>query len=135
MLDQEPVPDPLEVRERVNEIIKAVGDGLPWPEGMQEEKHTATSLDDSTLEIRRFVPKALLGRTPDSPPERAVIFAFGGGMTAGSVEVFRGFIATIAQQSATQVFAPQWRIAPENPYPAGVEDVYSSMVWLQANAA
>ncbi|CAH0021273.1 unnamed protein product [Clonostachys rhizophaga] len=135
MLEQEQVPGPLEVRERVNEIIKAVGDALPWPSGMKESTHTARSLDGTTLEIRRFVPRDLLGDSSDSPSERAVIFAFGGGMTAGSVEVFRGFIATIAQQSATQVFAPQWRIAPENPYPAGVEDVYSSMVWLQAHAA
>ncbi|KAI1088903.1 alpha/beta hydrolase fold-domain-containing protein [Rostrohypoxylon terebratum] len=67
-------------------------------------------------------------------PKRAVIFVFGGGMISGTVEVSRGFIAAVAQNSHTQVFAPQYRIAPEHPYHAGVDDVYATILWLQANA-
>lgn len=34
----------------------------------------------------------------------------------------------------TSDFAVGWRTAPEYPFPTGVEDVFSTIVWLQANA-
>lgn len=129
--------DPLVLREIFNDATAASGDALPFPEGMQETEFWAQSLDNSTFEVRRFLPKAVAERSQggsSSGGDRAVVYAFGGGMISGSIDVSRGFIATIAELSATQVFATQWRIAPENPYPAGVEDVYSTVLWLQKNA-
>lgn len=124
--------DPFLMRARINNVTKSASDALPWPEGLEESTFQATSLDGSTFNVHRFVPKLVIETA--STTVRAIVFAFGGGMVAGNVEVFRGFIATLAEMSGTQVFAPEWRIAPENPYPAGVEDVYSTTVWLQSKA-
>jgi acetyl esterase/lipase len=135
--------DPFLMRGRINNVTKSASNALPWPEGMEESTFNTTSLDGTTFNVHRFVPKSvaeivqqgLSSSTSSTAGHRAIVFAFGGGMVAGNVEVFRGFIATVAEMSGTQVFAPEWRIAPENPYPAGVEDVYSTILWLQSKAA
>lgn len=134
--------DPLVVRQRINAVTRAASDALPWPVGLVESSFTAAPQDGASFEVHRFLPKTVSdarsqrASSPEAPTkgDRAIIFAFGGGMIAGNVEVFRGFIATLAQLSDTQVFAPQWRIAPEHPFPAGVEDVYSTLLWLQDKA-
>lgn len=126
--------DPFLMRGRINNVTKSASDALPWPEGLEESTFHAASLDGTTFNVHHFVPKSVV-ETASTNGHRAIIFAFGGAMVAGNVEVFRGFIATLAEMSGTQVFAPAWRIAPENPYPAGVEDVYSTILWLQSKAA
>ncbi|KAL8402845.1 hypothetical protein RB596_009267 [Gaeumannomyces avenae] len=40
-------------------------------------------------------------------------------------------MADLAERAGTQVFAPQYRLAPEHPAPAGVEDAFSTVAWLQ----
>lgn len=94
---------------------------------------TATSTDGSKLNITRFMPLAVQ-QTQDTAPRRAVVYAFGGGLIAGSVAACHNMIASFAEQTATQVFAPDYRLAPEHPYPAALNDVYSCITWLQARA-
>jgi acetyl esterase/lipase len=127
-------PHLLEFRERINRNSSAANAAVPWPVEMQLSEHEATSLDGSVFEVKRFVPRVVHSQSKGAQPTRAVVFAFGGGFVAGSVDVFRNFIAVFAERSETQVFAPQWRTAPEHPYPAGVEDVYATIKWLQANS-
>ncbi|KAI2634808.1 Alpha/Beta hydrolase protein [Hypomontagnella submonticulosa] len=120
-------------RIQANANMSSISQALPYPEGMQETTHSTTSADGTSFAIHRFLPKPV--REEDkSSRHRAVVFAFGGGMISGSVEVARGVIAALAQRSHTQVFAPEYRIAPEHPAPAGIEDVYATVEWLQANA-
>ena len=124
----------LAIRESVNRNTKWASDQIPWPQGMHESSHTTTSIDGTQLEVRRFVPKAVLGQPLDAGASRAVIYVFGGGFVGGSVDIFRGFLAVFGELSGTQVFAPAWRIAPENTWLDGVEDVFATLKWLQKNA-
>ncbi|KAH7319779.1 alpha/beta hydrolase fold-domain-containing protein [Stachybotrys elegans] len=103
---------------------------------MRESTHHApsSSISGHEIEVRRFLPQAIAEEPSGAPASRAVVFLFGGGFVGGSIESSRGFIASLAQRSATQVFAVQWRLAPENPYPAGVEDAYDAIRWLQQSA-
>ncbi|KAI0835427.1 Alpha/Beta hydrolase protein [Hypoxylon sp. FL0890] len=127
------ITDVMTIRNWSNSLATRSSQALPWPKGMQESTYSTTSLDGTTFDIHRFLPLSVQQDTKTGP-HRAVIFVFGGGMISGSVEASGGFMAVLAQMSQTQVFAPQYRIAPENPYPAGIEDVYSTVEWLQSNA-
>lgn len=136
-----PAPKPPEtdlyaIRNTTTAAIKAASDALPFPAGMTTTVSTATAADGSKLTITRFVPLAVQQSLSQSmaPPHRAVVYAFGGGLIAGSVAAFYNMIATFAEQAATQVFAPDYRLAPEHPYPAGLDDVYTCITWLQAHA-
>lgn len=135
-----PVPKPpstdiYALRDSIEASTKAASDELPFPVGMTTTVVTTTSADGSEFNITRFVPLAVQQSQVTGPPQRAVIYGFPGGMVAGSVAISYNFIATFAEQSATQVFAPDYRLAPEHPYPAALEDVYASITWLQAHAA
>lgn len=122
------------IRESTNAATKAASDALPFPDGMITTVSTATSADGSKFNITRFVPLQVQQST-EAAPHRAVIYAFGGGLVAGSVAISYNMIANYAEQTATQVFAPDYRLAPEHPYPAAFDDVYATVTWLQAHAA
>jgi acetyl esterase/lipase len=132
MASQDGLARAMAIRTAVEAGMSAFDSNISWPEGMRESSHQIESLDGTIIEVRRFLPKSWING--DKASERAVVQTTGGGMIAGSIEVFRKLIAGLVDQAGTQFFVPEWRRAPENPYPAGVEDVYATVVWLQSNA-
>jgi epsilon-lactone hydrolase len=56
-------------------------------------------------------------------PEAAVMYLHGGGYVAGSPEVCRLATSRIALGLGVRVIAPDYRLAPEHPFPAAHEDV------------
>lgn len=53
---------------------------------------------------------------------RCVIYFHGGGYVRGSLNTHRGLVSNIALASNSKVLAVDYRLAPENPHPAAVED-------------
>ncbi|KAG8169329.1 hypothetical protein KVR01_000074 [Diaporthe batatas] len=129
-----PVTDVYAIRESTTKHTKMASDALPFPAGMTTSVSTTTSADGSKLNITRFVPLSVQQRSQDTVPDRAIIWVFGGGLVAGSVAISFNMIASFAERTGTQVFAPDYRLAPEHPFPAALEDVYASITWLQAHA-
>jgi len=58
-------------------------------------------------------------------PQPLIIFAHGGGHVAGSVTVYNNICRRIARESGAMVMSVDYRLAPECPYPMGIDDVYS----------
>lgn len=59
---------------------------------------------------------------PDSDPGTAIIYVHGGGYVIGSLDSHRHLTAEIARAAQTRVLALDYRLAPEHPFPAPVED-------------
>jgi epsilon-lactone hydrolase len=75
--------------------------------------------------------RAELVRHETSDPDHVVVFLHGGGYTIGSPAAYRGFTATLARCAGAEVVAPDYRLAPEHPYPAALDDavaVYRAVV-------
>lgn len=71
---------------------------------------------------------------PDkAPEEQAVLYAHGGGYVIGSpeVNVYAATIGHLAIFSGLKVFAPDYRKAPENPYPAAPDDILAAYQGLR----
>lgn len=85
---------------------------LPVPEGV-----TRTVVDG----VRRFVP--------DRPAhdDRAVLWIHGGGMVAGQPRQNDPHCAELALTHGVTVLAVPYRLAPENPYPAGLDDCVAAL--------
>ena len=60
----------------------------------------------------------------DSAPMSAVrvLYLHGGGYQVSSARAYRGLLAHLSKAVGAPVLAPDYRLAPEHPYPAGVED-------------
>lgn len=60
---------------------------------------------------------------PPSPCDDAVIFYIhGGGYVVGSPQTHQAFISRLANATECVVWSPDYRLAPEHPFPAGLED-------------
>ncbi len=74
--------------------------------------------------------------TPDDQPARrpAVLFLHGGGMCAGSAQLEVEPASRVARACAAVVVSPNYRLAPENPFPAGLDDCMATLQWMVKNA-
>ncbi len=70
---------------------------------------------------------------PESTTDRVVLFLHGGGFTAGSTEDHLGTCARIARAAKASVFSVDYRLAPENVFPAAAEDATAAYRYLVAN--
>lgn len=68
--------------------------------------------------------------TPDASPDRIVLYLHGGGYVIGSIDSHREMISRIARSASARALAINYRLAPEHPFPAAVEDATKSYRWL-----
>ena len=68
---------------------------------------------------------------PEGAASDAVILYFhGGGYVGGSIASHRNLTGNLALASKCQLLSVEYRLAPENPHPAAVEDAINSYKWL-----
>jgi acetyl esterase/lipase len=65
-------------------------------------------------------------------PETTVLYLHGGGYCWGSWGTHASLITHLAIAADTVVYAPNYRLAPEHPHPAGLEDALAAYEWLLA---
>jgi len=107
-----------------------------------ERRRTALEADARYLpmprhvEVRRitFGDIAAEWLKPPSPRERrAILYIHGGAFTMGSCATHRALAARIAVAAGTAILVPEFRLAPEHPFPAAIEDCTAAWRWLIAN--
>ena len=71
--------------------------------------------------------------TPEtaSPAAATVLFLHGGGHVAGSAFGYRHLAAAIATAAQAPALVIDYRLAPEHPYPAAVQDAVNAYLWLR----
>jgi acetyl esterase/lipase len=67
------------------------------------------------------------------PEDRAVLYFHGGSYNAGSINSHRSLVADIGYAAKTRVLILDYRLAPEHPYPAAVEDALLAYQYLLDN--
>jgi acetyl esterase/lipase len=80
--------------------------------------------DDTIAGADHVVPVRLYHPAPEEA-RPLLLFLHGGGHVAGSVSVYDPICRRLAAATGHIVVAPEYRLAPENPYPAGVLDAYA----------
>jgi acetyl esterase/lipase len=63
---------------------------------------------------------------------RTVLYLHGGGYVIGSIATHRDIAGRIARESGAQVLLAGYRLGPEHPFPAAVEDAVACYRWLRA---
>ncbi len=65
----------------------------------------------------------------------ALLDLHGGGFAIGTIAMEHAFATAVARDLGAVVVTPEYRLAPEHPFPAGLEDCYATLVWLHGQAA
>jgi acetyl esterase/lipase len=62
--------------------------------------------------------------------DRVILFLHGGGFIAGSINCHRKLAAHLAQTTGCRALIPAYRLAPESPFPAQLDDAFGIYQWL-----
>jgi epsilon-lactone hydrolase len=68
--------------------------------------------------------------TPDADPQRVVLYLHGGAYVIGSIKTHRDLAGRISRASGARVLNCDYRLAPEHPHPAAVDDALAAYRWL-----
>ena len=72
---------------------------------------------------------------PNARADRIVVYLHGGGFVMASVDTHRGLMGQISRSAGARVLGINYRLAPEFPFPAALEDATAAYRWLIANDA
>ncbi|PKM96361.1 MAG: alpha/beta hydrolase [Firmicutes bacterium HGW-Firmicutes-1] len=67
----------------------------------------------------------------NAPKGKVIVFLHGGGYCVGSITTYRQFTSILAKETGIRTLYVEYRLAPENPFPAALEDaisVYQSLL-------
>jgi len=67
---------------------------------------------------------------PGADPRRVIFYLHGGGYNIGSIESYRHFVGRMSRASKARVLSVGYRLAPEHPFPAAVDDAVTAYRWL-----
>jgi acetyl esterase/lipase len=90
---------------------------IPGPEGAPE------------IPVIIYQPRSASGPLP------CVVDYHGGAFIMGSAQMDHPANVRIASEAGVVVVSVDYRLAPEHPFPAGVDDCYAGLLWVHANAA
>ncbi|HND55236.1 MAG TPA: alpha/beta hydrolase, partial [Pirellulaceae bacterium] len=71
--------------------------------------------------------------TPEADPDVRVLYLHGGGWVSGSGGNYLPLAAEISRAGRCVVLLPDYRLAPEHPFPAGLDDCVAAHDWLVSN--
>jgi acetyl esterase/lipase len=77
------------------------------------------------------VPPLAREPVPQPVPQPTVVHFHGGGYCIGSARTIRGWAAHLSAQAGCRVVLPEYRLAPEHPYPAGLQDALAVAAALE----
>jgi acetyl esterase/lipase len=80
----------------------------------------------------RQIPLRIIA--PGAPPRGVYLHLHGGGWVLGGADMQDPMLERIADNTGQVVVAPEYRLAPEHPYPAGPDDCEAAAAWLVGNS-
>jgi acetyl esterase len=85
----------------------------------------------SSLRARHYVPVS----APGDPPAPLTVYLHGGGFVIGDLDTHDEPSRMLCRHARVHVLSVEYRLAPEHPFPAAVDDVREAFAWARAHAA
>ncbi|GIH79990.1 alpha/beta hydrolase [Planobispora longispora] len=114
--------DPVTERENLARLAGAVA--APDTSNLEIEDRTVPA--DPGVPVRIYRPHRTQG---------AVVWLHGGGFVMGDLDTEHPWAARLADASGATVISVGYRLAPENPFPAALDDAWAVLNWTAENAA
>jgi acetyl esterase len=120
---------PAQARERSRHGAAATTTRPPIP--MARVEAMAIPGQGGPIPARFYLP----GGLPDGAPLPLTVYLHGGGWVIGDLDSHDGVCRFLAARTGTAVLSIDYRLAPEHPFPAPLEDAWAGFAWAVANAA
>lgn len=124
---QPPAGDVLALRAVLDVSLDATFSAIPPTEGMTVSRAEATAPDGHPVPLRVY-------RSDDVRPGPAVVYLHGGGMVAGSAEIYDPLVQLYAGWSGLTFVSVDYRLAPEHVGETAAEDALAAVRWLLEQA-
>jgi acetyl esterase/lipase len=119
------LPEPTSPLEDIDAARRRMADLMPKGPAPGDDR-----LDITDVEPADFPPMRIY-RPSGSPDRRpGLLYIHGGGFCLGSVQLEHFAAAQLAHSLDAVVVSVEYRLAPEHPYPAGLEDCYAALRFL-----
>jgi monoterpene epsilon-lactone hydrolase len=118
MLQAQPVPENLPSPAELRAMFEMMAAAFPVPEGAVGESVDADGVPAEWITM------------PGSRGDRVVLYLHGGGYVIGSINTHRSLVARLARDAEARCLAIDYRLAPEHPFPAAIEDATAAYRWL-----
>ena len=116
-----------EQRKQADEALKPLWAlSAPLPNGTDYIDHQVTS-DGASVRVREYFNNNLEKNAP------ALIYFHGGGWVFFNIESHHTFTGSLSDILKAKVFSVDYRLAPENPYPAALNDFDTVFDWVESN--
>ncbi len=86
------------------------------------------SADEHQIPVRLYRPRGIISKSP------AIIYIHGGWFISGGFETHDAIARQIANATGAVILFVDYRLAPEHPFPAGLNDCKTAAIWLLQNA-
>lgn len=97
--------------------------------GNVDIENLVVDIDGRPTRLRVHRPVSAVGTLP------VVVNYHGGGWCLGSPEQSRWMTTRVAEQAGAIVVSPVYRLAPEHPFPAAVDDAWGALQWIARHAS
>ncbi len=123
------IADIVERRLTLEALLQAMVADLPPNENVITEDREIPGPEDAPpVGVRIYRPKSSSGNLP------GIFFIHGGGMIMGSVEGENLKAMELCESIQALVVSVEYRLAPEHPHPAPLQDCYAALTWMAQNA-
>ncbi len=113
----------------IRPLIGMLNWGSKLPAGVRVKNTAIPSRDQKTkIRLRIYTPASVAPKAP------ALLWMHGGGYIAGTPEQDDTYLIPFLQETGMVIVSVDYRLAPEHPFPAPLEDCYSALQWLTAQA-
>lgn len=102
--------------------MRAQSDRVPWM--------TSPTRGVRVLDVQANSVHAELLVPEGAPQDRAILYIHGGAWFLGSARMYRRFVSHLALESGVRALVIDYSLAPEKPFPAGLEDCLAGYDWL-----
>jgi acetyl esterase len=96
--------------------------------GSVDEVFSAEDADADGVPVRIYRP------VETGEPSPALVYFHGGGWVTGNLDTHDGIARALAKRTPCVVVAVDYRLAPEHPYPAAIDDAWTATRWASGHA-
>jgi acetyl esterase len=111
-------------RELMASVIELMNAEVDVSDLVVEDHQVPAETPTREILVRTYRPAESSGQRP------GILDIHGGGFTTGSIDLQHGAVANIAREVDAVVATVEYRLAPEHPFPAGLEDCYAALEWM-----